>query len=122
MGACAGAEPEACIVAGAHDRIDRLFGARADESFGDASIVRLWLDPDDCPLIDSGLGRRVRGRACGEQEVSAQLGRATCIHGLAILTSDVIHAVETFLSAVTHRRGTYWLRKARAVGVSTRCS
>jgi hypothetical protein len=30
-----GAEREARIVAGAVGRIDRVFGARADESFGD---------------------------------------------------------------------------------------
>ena len=43
------------------------------------SIVRLWLDRDDCPLIDSGLGNCACGRAFGEQQGARRVADEPCI-------------------------------------------
>src|SRR4051794_5850813 len=102
-------------------RPQRSEGSLPDACFAQSSTVRT----SSACATTLRLRRPIVGPAIGEQEVSAEHGRATCIHALAILTSDVVDAAETILCADgsrLHGRGTYWLRKARAPGVSTRCS
>ena len=91
------------------DGVVQRHGRAAIDRFGPATVrvCDLLTNPQRCrrpagPLTTActalpscasrSAGSCSRFPACGEQEVSAQHGRATCIHALAILTSDVIHA------------------------------
>jgi hypothetical protein len=104
--------------------------------------------PDKQPLLDSAAavhsdsrrscsargsrGARGRRRGGSAPRPTSRAGpavgpwvRSLVFHGLGILASDVVDADERSRARSRqppYGRRTYWLRKARAAGVSTRCS